>query len=60
MRSQCWTLSFGGEEEVAAMTVSRRWGDCNDDDGKEEVVEVDDNDETVTASGVGGRRKGGF
>ena len=53
-------MSFGGEEEVAAMTVSRRWGNCDNDDGKEEVVEVDDNDETVTASGVGGRRKGGF
>ena len=25
----------------------RRWGDREDDDGDEEVVEVDDNDETA-------------
>jgi hypothetical protein len=60
LRSRHWTLSFGSEEEVAAMSVSRWWGDHDNDDGKEEVVEVDDNDETVTASGVGGKRKGGF
>jgi hypothetical protein len=29
---------------------SRRWGDCNDRDGEEEVVEVDDNDEKTTTS----------
>ena len=29
---------------------SRRWGDRNDDDGKEKVVEVDDNDKTMTTS----------
>jgi len=28
---------------------SRRWGDCDDNDGKEEVVEVDNN-ETTTMS----------
>ena len=40
-----------GEEEEAMMTVaamlsreSRRWGDHGNDDGKEEVVEVDNND----------------
>jgi hypothetical protein len=40
----------------------RRWGDRDDNDGEEEVVEVevDDNEETVVASGGGGRRKGGF
>ncbi len=42
------------------MTVSRRWGDRDDNDGEEEVVEMDDNDETVATSGVGGRQKGGF
>ena len=28
----------------------RQWGDCDIDDGEEEVVEVDDNDETTTIS----------
>jgi hypothetical protein len=49
---------------VAAMLSreGRQWGDCADNDGKEEVVEVelDDNDETVAALGGGGRQKGGF
>ena len=95
LRLRRWTLSFGGEEEVAAMTATamalrwlqreravdsamrvdggrrrkammiaagmlscegRPWGDCDDDDGKEKVVEVDDNDETVAASA--GKRAG--
>ena len=29
----------------------RRWGDCNDDNGKEEVVEEDYNDKTIAGSG---------
>ena len=29
---------------------SRQWGDCDNDDGKEEVVEVDDNDEMTMTS----------
>ena len=35
------------------------WGVHDNDDGKEEVVEVDVNDETIVASGGGGRQKGG-
>ena len=37
----------------------RRWGDRDDDDGKEEVVEVDDNNETVAASGVAAGERAG-
>ena len=37
----------------------RRWGNRDDDDGKDEVVEVDDNNETVVAAGVvAGKRAG--
>ena len=49
------------------MTVTRMlsckgswWGVHDNDDGKEEVVEVDVNDETIVASGGGGRQKSGF
>ena len=43
---------------TAAAMLSRegmRWGIRDIDDGEEEVVEVDDSDETVAASGGGGR-----
>ena len=49
------------------MTVTRMlsckgrwWGVRDNNDGKEEGVEVDDNDETIAASGGGGRQKSGF
>ncbi len=40
----------------------RRWGNHDNNDSKEEVVEVevDNNNETVVVLGGGGRRKGGF
>jgi len=44
---------------------SRRWGDCDDNDGKEEVVEVDNNETTTMstppppATGGGGTHGGG-
>ena len=47
---------------VAAMLSreGRRRGVHDNDDGEEEVVEVEDSDETVAALGGSGRRKGGF
>ena len=30
----------------------RRWGDCDDNDGKEEVVEVDDNDKIYSVDKI--------
>jgi hypothetical protein len=48
---------------MAAAMLSRKGRRCgihNNNDGKEKVVEVDDNDETVAASGGDGRRKVGF
>ena len=48
-----------GEEEEAMMTAAamlsrkgRQRGVCDKNDGEEEVVEVDDSDETAMASGV--------
>jgi hypothetical protein len=38
----------------------RRWGIRDNDDGEEEVMEVDDSNENVAVSGGGGRQKGGF
>ncbi len=49
--------------EVAMLShEGRRWGNRNDNDGEEEVVEVevDDNNKTVAALGGGSRQKGGF
>ncbi len=47
-----------GEEEDALMTLvamlfygGRRWGDFNEDNGKEEVVEEDYNNKTIAGSG---------
>ena len=37
---------------------SRRWGYRDDDDGKEEVVEVDDNDEIVVHAVLRHRHRG--
>jgi hypothetical protein len=48
---------------MAAAMLSRKsrlWGYHDNDDSKVEVVEVDNNDETVVASGGGFRQKGGF
>ena len=59
----------GGEEgdtcKTAAAMLScggRRWGNCDDEDGKEEEVEVEEDNKgvTVTASGGGGRQTGRF
>ncbi len=38
----------------------RWWGIHDNNDGEEEVVEVDDSDKTVAVSRGGGRQKGGF
>jgi hypothetical protein len=55
-----------GEEEDALMTLvamlfygGRRWGDFNEDNGKEEVVEEDYNNKTIAGSGGIGNWKGG-
>jgi hypothetical protein len=54
-----------GKEEEAMITLaamlsheSRRWGYRDDDDGKEEVVEVDDNDEIVVHAVLRHRHRG--
>ena len=55
----------GGKEDALTMVTAmlspegRQWGNQDENDGKEEVVEENDNGDTIAALGRDGRLKAG-